>query len=54
MSVQSGYKMLDQNDTDTTQYLVGLNRHWKLDNDWMRTVFIRYDHEQGLARSTTL
>lgn len=48
MSLQAGYKMLDQNDTDTTQYLVGVNRHWRLSNDWRRTVFIRYDHEQGI------
>jgi translocation and assembly module TamA len=47
LSVQSGYKMLDQNDTNTTQYLVGLNRHWRLESDWMRTIFIRYDHEDG-------
>ncbi len=48
MSIQSGYKILDQNDTDTRQYLVGLNRHWRLNNDWMRTLFIRYDNEQGV------
>jgi translocation and assembly module TamA len=47
MSVQSGYKMLDQNDTNTNQYLLGLNRHWRLDNEWMRTIFIRYDKEKG-------
>jgi translocation and assembly module TamA len=48
LSVQSGYKMLNQNDTDTSQYLVSLNRHRRLDNDWMRTIFIRYDHEEGV------
>jgi translocation and assembly module TamA len=48
MSVQSGYKMVNQNDTNTTQYLVSFNRHRQLDNDWIRTMFIRYDHEQGL------
>ena len=46
-SIQTGYKMENQNDTDTNQYLVGLNRHWHLSNDWMRTVFIRYDNESG-------
>ena len=48
MSLQTGYKMLDQNDTDTTQYLVSANRHWRLNNDWQRTIFLRYDHEQGV------
>ncbi|TEW55237.1 outer membrane protein assembly factor [Psychromonas sp. RZ22] len=46
-SIQSGYKMLDQNDTDTTQYVVGYYRHWKLDNTWLRTVYLRYDNESG-------
>jgi len=48
LSVQAGYKMVNQNDTDTTQYLVGLNRHWRLSNSWKRTIFIRYDHEDGI------
>lgn len=46
-SIQTGYKMENQNDTDTNQYLVGFNRHWRLSNGWMRTVFIRYDNESG-------
>jgi len=48
VSLQTGYKMLDQNDTDTTQYLVSVNRHWRLNNHWKRTIFLRYDHEQGV------
>ena len=47
-SIQSGYKMLDQNDTDTKQYVVSFNRHWRLDNDWLRTIYLRYDNESGL------
>jgi len=47
LSFQSGYKMLDQNDTDTTQYLISANHHSKVFNDWLRTYFIRYDHENG-------
>ncbi|WP_413702358.1 autotransporter assembly complex protein TamA [Psychromonas sp. KJ10-10] len=47
MSLQYGYKMLDQNDTDTTQYIIGANRYWRLENDWIRSIFIRYDHEKG-------
>lgn len=46
-SIQSGYKLLDQNDTDTTQYVTSFNRHWRLDNDWLRTIYIRYDNESG-------
>lgn len=48
LSVQAGYKMLDQNDTDTSQYLLSVNRHWRLDNGWKRTLFLRYDHEDGI------
>ncbi|MDA7746906.1 autotransporter assembly complex protein TamA [Psychromonas sp.] len=50
-SIQSGYKKLDQNDTNTTQYLVSFNRHWKLDNEWLRTLYIRYDNESGIQGS---
>lgn len=46
-SIQSGYKMLDQNDTDTKQYILSFNRHWRLDNDWLRTIYLRYDNESG-------
>lgn len=46
-SIQAGYKMLDQNDTDTKQYILGFNRHHKLSNDWLRTLYIRYDREYG-------
>lgn len=48
LSLQTGYKMSNQNDTNTTQYLLGINRHWRLQSDWMRTLFIRYEHEQGV------
>jgi len=47
LSFQSGYKNLDQNDTDTTQYITSLNRHWRLDNNWLRTLYVRYDNESG-------
>jgi len=48
LSLQTGYKMVNQNDTDTTQFVTGLNRHWRLSDRWERTLFIRYEHEQGL------
>lgn len=47
VSIQTGYKTRDQNDTDTEQYIVGLNRHWRLDNKWLRTLYVRYDKESG-------
>jgi translocation and assembly module TamA len=46
-SLDTGYKMRDQNDTDTKQYIVGFNRHWQLSNTWLRTAYIRYDNEAG-------
>lgn len=47
VSIQAGYKTRDQNDTDTTQSIVSLNRHWRLDNDWLRTFYLRFDKESG-------
>ncbi|MEL0629831.1 autotransporter assembly complex family protein [Psychromonas aquatilis] len=52
-SIQAGYKMLDQNDTDTKQYVVGFNKHKRLDNDWLRTLYIRYDNESGVQGQQT-
>lgn len=48
LSLQTGYKMVNQNDTDTTQFVTGINRHWRLSDRWERTLFIRYEHEKGL------
>ncbi|MFT6985811.1 MAG: translocation and assembly module TamA [Psychromonas sp.] len=47
LSIQTGYKRVDQNDTNTQQYLVSVNRHWRLSNTWLRTVFLKYDLESG-------
>lgn len=52
-SLQSGYKNLDQNDTNTEQYITSLNLHWRLDNDWLRTLYIRYDNESGIQGQET-
>lgn len=52
-SLQSGYKNLDQNDTNTEQYITSVNRHWRLDNDWLRTLYIRYDNESGIQGQET-
>ena len=48
VSIQTGYKLVNQNNTDTTQYLVSLNRHWRLSNNWLRTLFVKYDYESGV------
>jgi len=47
LSLQTGYQMLDQNDTDTTLYVASINRHWRYDNLWRRTIFLRYEQEKG-------
>jgi translocation and assembly module TamA len=48
LSIQTGYKMVNQNDTDTAEYIVSLNRHWRLENDWLRTLYLKYNYETGL------
>lgn len=48
LSIKTGYKRVDQNDTDTQQYLIGVNRHWRLSNKWLRTIFLKYDRESGI------
>lgn len=47
-TVQLGYKNIDQNDTDTEQYIIAYSSHWKLDSDWLLTTFIKYDYEFGV------
>ncbi|MCK5818421.1 MAG: outer membrane protein assembly factor [Psychromonas sp.] len=47
MSFKTAYKLLNQNDTDTTEYIVGLNRYRLLSNKWFRNTYIRYDAESG-------
>ena len=47
LSLKTAYKLLDQNDTDTTQYIFGINRHWRLSSNWLQTNYIRYDNESG-------
>jgi len=46
-SLQSGYKMVNNNDTDTTQYLLTVGRHKRLQDGWLRNIFISYDKEFG-------
>lgn len=47
-SIQTGYKRNDNNDTDTNEYLVTFNRHQRLSNNWLRTIFIKYNYETGV------
>ena len=47
-SIQTGYKRVDKNDTDTNQYLVTFSRHQRLSNNWSRTIFVKYDYETGV------
>jgi len=47
-SIQSGYKLVNKNDTDTTQYLFGVGRNKRLENDWLRSIFVRFDKEYGV------
>jgi translocation and assembly module TamA len=47
LTIQTGYKKVNQNDTDTNQYVASLNRHWRLSNSWLRTVSVKYDYEYG-------
>jgi len=47
-AIHSAYKMLDQNDTNTKQYIASFNRHRRLSNEWLRTIYIRYDKESGI------
>ncbi|MFA0195221.1 autotransporter assembly complex family protein [Vibrio artabrorum] len=49
--IKYGMKNLDNRDTKSLESNLALERHWRLDNGWQRTVSIRYlveNYEQGL------
>ena len=49
--IKYGMKNLDNRDTKSLESNLALERYWRLDNGWQRTVFIRYlveNYEQGL------
>lgn len=46
-SIQMGYKVVDQNDTDTEQFLLTLGRHRRSSNNWLYSMFLEYDYETG-------
>lgn len=47
-SIKTGYKFVDSNDTNTEQYLFSVNRYKRLENNWLRNVFVRYNQESGV------
>lgn len=47
-SIKTGYKFVDLNDTNTAQYLFSVGRYKRLENTWLRNVFIRYNQESGV------
>lgn len=49
--IQYGMKNLDNRDTKSLESNLALERHWRLESGWHRTIFIRYlieNYEQGL------
>ncbi|MEF1231353.1 outer membrane protein assembly factor, partial [Vibrio fortis] len=49
--VTYGMKNVDNRDTKSLESNLKLERFWRLDNGWQRTVFVRYlleNYEQGL------
>ncbi|MDK9758719.1 outer membrane protein assembly factor, partial [Vibrio sp. D173a] len=49
--VTYGMKNVDNRDTKSLESNLKLERYWRLDNGWQRTVFVRYlleNYEQGL------
>lgn len=48
VSIQTGYKRVAQNDTETDQYLVTFSRYQRLSENWLRTLFVKYDYESGI------
>lgn len=46
-SIKTGYKVDNQNDTDTEQYLLTFGRHRRSANKWLYTLFMEYDYEFG-------
>ncbi|ABM03687.1 surface antigen (D15) [Psychromonas ingrahamii 37] len=46
-SIKTGYKFVDDNDTNTQQYLFSVGRYKRLENNWLRNVFVKYHNETG-------
>ncbi|CAH0534490.1 Translocation and assembly module subunit TamA [Vibrio stylophorae] len=54
--VQFGWRDLNNNDTDSTEYTLSFERHWMLESGWHRTAFVRWSREefvQGLDEGIT-
>ncbi|PMH42549.1 hypothetical protein BCU68_14010 [Vibrio sp. 10N.286.49.B3] len=53
--IQYGMKNVDNRDTQSLESNLALERHWRLDNGWHRTIYIRYlleSYEQGMQDDT--
>ncbi|NAW67778.1 BamA/TamA family outer membrane protein [Vibrio sp. V27_P1S3P104] len=49
--IQYGMKHVDNRDTKSLESNLSLERHWRLDSGWQRTLFVRYlieNYEQGV------
>ncbi|MBW3697447.1 outer membrane protein assembly factor [Vibrio sp. T187] len=49
--IQYGMKNVDNRDTKSLESNLAVERHWRLDSGWHRTVFVRYlieNYEQGI------
>lgn len=48
-----GIRYVDNHDTKSTEYNIGLERHWRLDSDWKRVASLRWlyeDYKQGVDK----
>ncbi|MCE2595446.1 autotransporter assembly complex protein TamA [Motilimonas cestriensis] len=54
LNVQTGYQRLDENDTESTKFTLGVQRFWKTPGNWDRTAFIKYDIEDSIQGNQEL
>ncbi|MCE0556169.1 autotransporter assembly complex family protein [Motilimonas sp. E26] len=54
LNIQTGYQRLDENDTESTKFTLGVQRFWKTPSKWDRTAFIKYDIEDSTQGNQTL
>ncbi|MFZ6043786.1 outer membrane protein assembly factor, partial [Vibrio natriegens] len=55
--VVGGIRYVDNHDTVSTEYSLGLERHWRLDSNWKRVASLRVlyeDYNQGAEESGVL
>ncbi|WP_434339169.1 autotransporter assembly complex protein TamA [Motilimonas cestriensis] len=54
LNIQTGYQRLEENDTESTKYTLGVQRFWKTPHNWDRTAFIKYDIEDSIQGNQEL